>query len=103
MAAKTRFEISVEGQHVGHISNCLAGVDCQDFTVSPIISGWGIKGYWSSELTFSKIGKRVAVRFTVDPDEIAPLLKTGFGILAMDIVPISRIELPRPSKRARAA
>ena len=104
MAAKTRFEISVDGQHVGHIHNCLAGVDCEDFTVSPIISGWGINGYWSSEHSFSRIGKRVAVRFTVDPDQIGPLLETGFGILAMDIVPISRIELPRPTlKPARAA
>lgn len=93
--SKARFEMSVETQHVGHIRNCLADVDCEDFTVSPIISGWGVKGYWSSEHTFSSIGKRVAVRFTVDPDQIAPLLATGFGILAMDIIPIAAIALPR--------
>jgi hypothetical protein len=100
MVAKTRFEISVELQHVGHISNCLSGVDCEDFTVSPIISGWGVKGYWSSEHSFSTIGKRVAVRFTVDPNQIKPLLETGFGILAMDITPICQIKTPHSELRS---
>jgi hypothetical protein len=88
-ATKHRIEIEVDGMLVGHIRNCLVGTDAEDFTVSPIISGWGTAGYWSSEHTFSAIGKRVIVRFTADPVPLKQLLATGFGILAMDIIPIS--------------
>jgi hypothetical protein len=90
---RRRFEIEVESILVGHIRNCLSNTDADDITVSPIISGWGVQGYWSSERTFQNIGKKVVVRFTADPEPLQPLLKSGFGILAMSIIPISMTDV----------
>jgi hypothetical protein len=90
---RQRFEIEVEAILVDHIRNCLASTDADEITVAPIISGWGVQGYWSSEHTFSNIGKKVVVRFNADPGPLQPLLRTGFGILAMTIIPISATDI----------
>ena len=87
-AAKKRISVSIESQHVGYIRSCLTAVDHEDFTVSPIISGWGARGYWSSERAFEQIGQRVMIRFTTDPEPIRPLLASGFGILASKVLQI---------------
>lgn len=86
---KKRIQMAVDSSHVAHIQATLAGIDCEDVSLAPIISGWGIGGYWSSEYTFSAIGKKIMVRFTADAAQIEPLLLTGFGILALEIIPIS--------------
>ncbi len=88
-STKKRISVSVEGTHVGHIRNCLSQIDHEDFTVSPIISGWGVRGYWSSEYgNFNRIGEQVMIRFTTDLDPVRPLLNSGFGILASKVLTI---------------
>lgn len=88
-STKKRISVSVEGTHVCHIRNCLSQFDCEDFTVSPIISGWGVKGYWSSEYGgFDRIGEQVMIRFTSDIKTVQPLLSSGFGILASKVLKI---------------
>ena len=86
---KKRVQMAVDACHIAHIQATLAGIDCEDVSLSPIISGWGIGGYWSSEYSFAAVGKKIMVRFTADAAEIEPLLMTGFGILALEIIPIS--------------
>jgi hypothetical protein len=89
VATKKRISVSIEGMHVGHIRNCLSQIAHQDFTVSPIISGWGVRGYWSSECGgFDRIGEQVMVRFTTDLEPVRPLLNSGFGILASKVLKI---------------
>jgi hypothetical protein len=85
---KTRVEIAVETRHLPHIQGCLANLEHEDFTVSPILSGWGVKGYWSSEYAFSKIGEKVMIRFTADAEPVAPFIASGFGILASSVLVI---------------
>ena len=89
-SAKKRISVAVEGTHVNHIRNCLSQIDHSDFSVSPIISGWGVKGYWSSEYSggFERIGERVMIRFTTKLERVQPLLLTGFGILASKVLQI---------------
>jgi len=88
--SKKRIEITVDVQHVVHIRSCLIAANaCEDFTVAPVMSGWNTKGYWSSERAFGSIGAKVSVRFTANERLVAPLLRNGFGILAMTIIPIS--------------
>jgi hypothetical protein len=91
--SRQRFEIEVESILVAHIRSCLEGTDAEDITVSPIISGWGVQGYWSSERSFQDIGKKVVVRFTAAPEPLRPLLRNGFGILAMSIIPINATDV----------
>jgi hypothetical protein len=86
---KKRVQMAVDACHVPHIKATLAGIDCEDVSLAPIISGWGIGGYWSSENRFDAIGSKIMVRFTADAAQIEPLLATGFGILALEIIPIS--------------
>ena len=81
-----RITIEVKRDHVGHIRACLDAIKYSDLTVSPVISGWGLKGYWSSESQFSRIGERVVMRFTAHHSVVQPLITAGFGILADDIV-----------------
>lgn len=85
---KQRISVAVELAHVGHIKGCLAGIPHADFTVSPIISGWGVRGYWSSEHNFARIGEKVLVRFTADTEPIRPLIAAGFGILGSKVLQI---------------
>ena len=87
---KKRVEVTVDAHHVPHIRSCLPDVACSDFTVSPVISGWSTRGYWSSEHAFTAIGSKVAIRFTADEAIVRPLLANGFGILAMDLIPITQ-------------
>ncbi|MEQ1695214.1 MAG: hypothetical protein ABL901_05160 [Hyphomicrobiaceae bacterium] len=88
-STKKRISIAVEGAHVGHIRNCLAHIDHENFSVSPIISGWGVRGYWSSECGgFDRIGEQVMIRFTTDLEPVQPLLRSGFGILASKVLKI---------------
>ena len=87
--AKKRIEMTVDANLVAHIRSCLANADCEEFTVSPVISGWGVEGYWSSERKFADVGKKVAVRFTADEALVRPLIAKGFGILAMELIPIT--------------
>ena len=86
---KRRVELTVDATHVPHIRSCLANMNCEDFTVSPVISGWGMQGYWSSECKFADVGRKVAVRFSADEALVRPLIAKGFGILAMDLIPIT--------------
>ncbi len=88
-STKKRISVAIEGAHICHIRNCLSHFDCEDFSVSPIISGWGVRGYWSSEHGgFERIGEQVMVRFTTDLEPIQPLLSAGFGILASKVLKI---------------
>lgn len=88
-STKKRISVAVEGAHVGHIRNCLSQIDYEDFSVSPVISGWGVRGYWSSEYGgFDRIGEQVMIRFTADLEPIQPLLSSGFGILASKVLKI---------------
>ena len=88
-STKKRISVAIEGSYVGHIRNCLCHLDCEDFTVSPVISGWGVRGYWSSECGgFDRIGEQVMVRFTTDLEPIQLLLNSGFGILASKVLKI---------------
>ena len=93
LARRKRIEIIVSSHQVPHIKNCTSALECEDFSIAPVISGWGVGGYWSSESTFSQIGKKIRVRFTADSDLVEPFLKNGFGLLAMDIVPISATDV----------
>ena len=90
---KKRIQMAVDACHIAHIQATLADIDCEDVSLSPIISGWGIGGYWSSEYTFAAVGRKIMVRFTADAAQIEPLLVTGFGILALEIIPISATHL----------
>lgn len=90
---RQRVQLAIESCHLAHIQATLAGIDCDDVSVSPIISGWGIGGYWSSEYTFSTIGRKIMVRFTADAVEVAPFVKSGFGILALEIIQISAVDV----------
>ena len=92
-AAKQRIEVTVDRTHVATIRSCLRQVPHDDFSVRPVMSGWTTRGYWSSDQAFGQIGSRVEIGFTVDPNEIAPLLANGFGIIANGIVPI-RVSQP---------
>ena len=91
---KKRIQVSVEKDHVAHIRCCLRAIRHQDFTVDPIISGWGVRGYWSSEQSFTRIGERVMIRFTTDSDRIRPLLASGFGILASKVLQVQVTDIP---------
>lgn len=85
---RKRISVAVEGAHLAHIRNCLMHFDHDDFTVSPIISGYSTGGYWSSEHGFTRIGERVMIRFTTDYEPIRPFLASGFGILASKVLQI---------------
>ena len=85
---KKRISVAVEQVHANYIRSCLMAVPHEDFTVSPIISGWSQRGYWSSEFAFHNIGERVMIRFTADLEPIRPLLAAGFGILASKVLQI---------------
>ena len=91
---RKRIEVAVEAHHVPHIRNCLEAIAHEDFTVSPIISGWNARGYWSSEYAFGTIGQKVMVRFTADAQPLRPLLAAGFGILLSDILVINATAVP---------
>ena len=81
-------EMTVDSCYVAHISAALANIGCDDVSLAPVISGWGVRGYWSSEHAFANVGKKIMVRFTADAADIEPLIKSGFGILALEIIPI---------------
>lgn len=85
---KKRISVAVEARHAGYLRSCLAGIDHEDFTVAPILSGYNVRGYWSSEPAFSRIGERVMVAFTADPVPIQSLIASGFGILASDVLTV---------------
>jgi hypothetical protein len=88
-STEKRISVVVERTHIHHIRNCLSHIECKDFTVSPIISGWGVRGYWSSEYGgFNRIGEQVMVRFTTDLEPVRSLLNSGFGILASKVLKI---------------
>jgi hypothetical protein len=86
--AKKRISVAVEKSHSDYIRSCLAMVPHEDFTISPIISGWSQRGYWSSEHAFQNVGERVMIRFTTGSDLVRPLLASGFGILASRVLQI---------------
>ena len=88
MPVKKRISVAVEVRHASYLRSCLAGIEHEDFTVTPILSGYSVKGYWSSEQAFSRIGERVVVAFTADPQAIRPLIASGFGILASDVLTV---------------
>ena len=94
---KKRISISVEKDHVSHIRCCLLALPHEDFTVSPILSGFGVRGYWSSEHSFTRIGDRVMIGFTTDCDQIRPLLASGFGILASKVLQIQVTDCLNPT------
>ena len=85
---RKRISVAVEGTHLGHIRNCLMHLPHENFTVDPIISGYGVGGYWSSEYGFNRVGERVMIRFTTDFEPIRPMLASGFGILASKVLQI---------------
>jgi len=94
--AMKRVEMTVDSRHMAHIRSCLAErAACSDVSISPVIAGWGPRGYWSSEgvEAFSRIGEKVMIRFTASSALLDPLLRTGFGILAMELIPISETHL----------
>ena len=86
-------EIIVNSRQIPHIKNCTRALECEDFSLAPVISGWGVGGYWSSEATFRQIGSRIRVRFIANSELVEPFLKNGFGLLAMDIVPMSATDV----------
>ena len=85
---RKRISVAVEGTHLAHIRNCLSSIDHAEFTVGPIISGYSVGGYWSSEYGFERIGERIMISFTTDLEPIAPFLATGFGILSSKVLQI---------------
>jgi hypothetical protein len=89
--ARKRIEVEVEARHVPHIRSCLAGIAHADFTVAPILSGFGLRGYWSSERAFQSIGDKVCVRFTADAERVQPLIASGFGIVGRHILLIKSV------------
>ena len=93
-SSKQRIEVAVEAHHVPHIRNCLNAIAHEDFTVSPIISGWNARGYWSSEYAFRHIGEKVMVRFTAESEPLRPLLAAGFGILLSKVLVINKTHVP---------
>ena len=85
---KKRVEISVDAHLVPLIRASATQSNCEDFTISPVISGWGPKGYWSSERAFASIGSKVTIRFTAEEELVRPMLANGFGILSMQLIHI---------------
>lgn len=88
--------MTVDAKHVGLIRACLASqAACTDVTVTPVISGWARKPYGSSEAItpFLDIGSKVQIRFTADERLVEPLLRAGFAVLGMDLIPISETRL----------
>ncbi len=91
-ASNKRIEMMVDARHVHLIRACLANhAACTDVTVTPMLSGWSLKGCGPSRTAtpFLEIGSKASIRFTADETLLAPLLKNGFGILAMDLIPIT--------------
>jgi hypothetical protein len=86
--AKKRITVAVDARHIDYLRGCLNNVPHEDFTVSPIMSGWSVRGYWSSERAFKRVGERVSVSFITDPEPIRPLIGSGFGILAGDALTV---------------
>lgn len=87
-STRKRISVAVEGNHLTHIRNCLQHFDCDDVTVSPVMSGYSIGGYWSSDYGFARIGDRIMIRFTADYETLRPILSAGFGILASKVLQI---------------
>ncbi len=92
-AAGKRISVTVDARHIDYLRSCLKNIAHEEFTVAPVLSGWSTRGYWSSERTFNRIGERVVVSFTTDPEPIRALIGSGFGILARDILTVHVGEL----------
>jgi hypothetical protein len=94
-SAKKQFSMTVDKAVVGHIIDCLRNFEHEEFTVSPVLSGWSQRGsYWSSEYQFGRIGEKLAIRFIADPGPLHTLLTTGFGIINGEIIPIQQTTIP---------
>ncbi len=94
-----RIDVIVPRTHVPAIQSCLLPFNHADFSVRPVIAGWTMAGYWSSERSFQTIGDRVMVSFTIDPTVIEPMIASGFGILSGEIVKLTINELPQAASR----
>lgn len=87
-----RVAMTLDARHVPHVRRCLEEfAGCTELSLAPVIAGWGAKGYWSSEgsSAFARVGEKVMIRFTADAELVEPYLRSGFGILAMELIPIS--------------
>ncbi len=98
-STKMRISVAVEHGHVNSIRNCVMALPHENFTITPIMSGWRQRGYQPSAYGFKNIGQHVMVSFTTEQERVRPLLTAGFGlwagkILQIGVTPVREKPLP---------